>query len=171
MAIPGPDGVIHASYKPSDGKPILLNHDAPTPSGHQRLTWNQEGAEGPPGPPGEGVSGYEIVTASFESEQFATWAGDEGQFNPPIPMFKWPEEVMAVEAPEGKAFVNGWTVLTNTTDDRIVGVGNLKLVGDFLSQSSWGIVVPRYEEFDPVTGKDNSVGVATLTINAIAINI
>jgi hypothetical protein len=66
MAIPGPEGIIHSSYKPSDGKPILLDHDAPTPSGHQRLTWNQTGPEGPPGEDGTSYDPTVIYSYAFE---------------------------------------------------------------------------------------------------------
>jgi hypothetical protein len=49
-SIPGPDGVISACYKPSDGKLFVIDSSASCPSGTTSLNWNQTGPQGPPGP-------------------------------------------------------------------------------------------------------------------------
>jgi hypothetical protein len=54
-SIPGPDGVIHACYKPSDGKLFVVDSAASCPSGSTALNWNQTGPAGPAGPPGPGL--------------------------------------------------------------------------------------------------------------------
>jgi len=68
-SIPGPDGVIHACYKNTDGSTRIIDSSACCPNGYTALNWNQVGPSGPPGVNGtNGVSGYEVVSEEVAAD-------------------------------------------------------------------------------------------------------
>jgi hypothetical protein len=83
-SIPGPDGVIHACYKNSDGSLKAIDSAANCPNGYTPLNWNQTGPQGPAGD----LSGLEYVQAIS--------ANDASQF-----------KTVVVTCPTGKVVVSG----------------------------------------------------------------
>jgi hypothetical protein len=176
-SIPGPDGKLSACYKPSDGKARFVDHDQPCASGETRVSWDVSGREGPRGAAGEdgadgkdgadgapgGVSGYEFVTHTVQSVQYAT-GGERDASCYPCPMYKWPDQVTSVTCPTGKVVIYGW----GTIDSRPAGPSNpVNTSGIPTAANRWGIPTPS-ENFHENEG--DSVGDSTMTVHATCVN-
>jgi hypothetical protein len=120
-SIPGPDGVIHGCYKtsnPAQGALIAIDSAASCPSGYTALNWNQTGPQGPAG--ANGISGYEVVSASATPVEAQTGFWVAGPANATCPTGKVPlgggattgnsEVDLSQSAPNGN---NGWIATAN----------------------------------------------------------
>jgi hypothetical protein len=105
-SIPGPDGVIHACYKPSDGKLFTIDSSASCPSGTTALNWNQAGAQGPAGPTGpQGPAGPGATSSVVTRDVSYSPPGGTGSFT----------DIQTVDCTAGTHAVNGGIVQTTAS--------------------------------------------------------